>query len=78
MCVQVGMVGLALPSYLALIQPDFDNPGRNLRSRGETQLKQDIGDMRFDRSFADHQLIRDLAIGLSLGDQYRNRALTFG
>jgi len=41
-------------AVLAFIQADFDNPGRDLRSRGETQLKQDIGHVRFDRALADH------------------------
>jgi hypothetical protein len=56
----------------------LDRPGRYLAARREPQLGQDVLDVRFDRTFPEHQRIGNFTVGMRPGDQTSDFSLPLG
>src|SRR5579859_4099091 len=54
------------------------SPRRDLRTRIESELAEDVADIPFDRAFRHHHLLGDHSIGFPLGDAKRNVSLASG
>src|SRR6266566_1365344 len=52
--------------------------GGELGARGDTQLAEDVLDVRVDRALGDAEVLRDVAVGHPLADQLRDRGLRQG
>src|SRR5215213_4715214 len=50
------------------------DPARDLDAGGDAKLREDVSQVGLDGLLAQHELLRDLAIGLPLGDQVGNLA----
>ena len=62
----------------SLDQSSFKYPVPNLGTICESQLVEDVGDVRLNSAFAEDQCFGNLAVRFSLGDMYGDFAFPLG
>src|SRR3990172_11815838 len=68
----------ASPGSLVRYEAEAGGVDGSLGAAGESQLVEDAGDVIAGRVFADHELLRDLAVGQPPGDEGQHFALPRG
>ena|SRR6266704_3436326 len=58
-------------------QTQFNGPDSGLGTVGDTELGEDVLDVGFDRAHTHNQVLGDLAVGLTLGEQLQHFALAW-